>query len=108
MAYHTDSKYQLLDVEKELIRNHSVVSTEVAVAMAHGVKNKFNTTHAIATTGNAGPAKGDSEADLGTVCIAIVTPDNTFVEEFRFGRNRERVIQKAVNKSFEILYKSIG
>lgn len=108
VAYHTDSKYQLLGVHEQLINDHTVVSKEVAVAMAQGARTKYSTTHAIATTGNAGPSKGDSDASLGTVCIALVTPETVFVEEYRFGRNRERVIQKAVNKAFEIFFKSIG
>lgn len=108
VAYHTDSKHKLLGVQEQLINDHTVVSKEVAVAMAQGARAKYSTSHAIATTGNAGPSKGDSEASLGTVCIALVTPETVFVEEFHFGRNRERVIQKAVNKAFEILSKSIG
>ena len=37
--------------------------------------NYFNTDYAIATTGNAGPTKGDANAEVGTVYIAIATKD---------------------------------
>lgn len=107
VAYHTQSKINVLDVEKSLIEKHSVVSKEVASAMAIGAQRKYKSTYAVATTGNAGPKKGDADADLGTVCIALATPDEVLVEKFSFGRNRERVIQKAVNKVFEILHKRI-
>jgi nicotinamide-nucleotide amidase len=53
-------------------------------------------------------SKGDAAAEVGTVCIAIATPNGVISEEFSFGKNRERVIQKAVNKVFEMLYKSIA
>lgn len=108
VAYHTESKINLLGVDKSLIEKYSVVSTEVASAMAIGAQRKYKATYAVATTGNAGPKKGDANAEVGTVCIALATPDEVLVEKFSFGRNRERVIQKAVNKVFEILHKRIA
>lgn len=107
VVYHTESKTKLLAVDAKIIATHGVVSTAVAEAMAIGVKKVYGTDYAIATTGNAGPTKGDEDAALGTVCIAIATPEKIITEKFSFGRNRERVIQKAVNKVFEMLYKSI-
>ena len=107
VAYENKVKEQLLGVSPDLISAHGVVSEAVALAMAKGVQEKFNATYGIATTGNAGPTKGDANAPLGTVCIAIVTQDDTFVETFSFGNHRERVIQKSVNKVFELLYKKV-
>ncbi|HAQ53729.1 MAG TPA: damage-inducible protein CinA, partial [Flavobacteriaceae bacterium] len=74
VAYETAQKSNLLGVSKSLIEQHSVVSKEVASAMALGVQKLMGSDFAIATTGNAGPTKGDSEAPLGTVCIAIAHP----------------------------------
>lgn len=107
VAYDTTVKEQVLDVPPELIATKGVVSEPVAIAMAKGVREKLGATYGIATTGNAGPTKGDANAPLGTVCIAIVSENNTFVETFSFGNHRERVIQKSVNKVFELLYKSV-
>ncbi len=39
------------------------------------------------------------QAEFGTVFIAIATPNEVFVEEFNFGQPREKVIDRAVNKS---------
>ena len=80
---------------------------EVAKQMALSVQAKFKTDFAIATTGNAGPLKGDSVAEVGTVFIALATPKGVIVEEFNFGQPREKVIDRAVNKAFEMLYKEI-
>lgn len=107
VVYHTQSKTALLNVSTDLIAQKSVVSVEVAEAMAQGAKAKYQSDYAVATTGNAGPAKGDAAAEVGTVCIAIASPKGIVSEAFKFGKNRERVIQKAVNKVFEMLYKSI-
>jgi len=97
----------LLNVPKDIIAKHSVVSLEVAEAMAKNVKQIFKTDYAIATTGNAGPTKGDSNVEVGTVCIALATPNGVFSEMFNMGNHRIRVVKKTVNKSFEILLKEI-
>lgn len=107
VCYATEMKVQLLGVPQELIDKHSVVSEEVAIAMANNVKTKMGTDFAIATTGNAGPTKGDSDADVGTVYIAIGTPSGTFAQKFVMGQHRNRVVKKSVNKAFELLYKEI-
>ncbi|MDF0708873.1 competence/damage-inducible protein A [Flagellimonas okinawensis] len=107
VCYATEAKVNVLEVPRELIDEHSVVSEAVAVAMAENVKTKLNSDFAIATTGNAGPTKGDSDADVGTVYIGISTPKGTFAQKFTMGRHRERVVKKSVNKAFELLYKEI-
>ncbi|HLV40398.1 competence/damage-inducible protein A [Xanthomarina sp.] len=107
VSYATQSKIDVLKVPKELINKHSVVSSQVAEAMAQNVLTMFQADYAIATTGNAGPDKGDSDADVGTVFIAIATKDKVFSEEFNFGNHRTKVIRKAVNKAFEMLQKEI-
>ncbi|MEZ4811704.1 MAG: competence/damage-inducible protein A [Allomuricauda sp.] len=107
VSYATETKVKLLGVPEDLIKKHSVVSAEVAVAMARNVKNIMEADFAIATTGNAGPTKGDSDADIGTVFIAISTPERTFAQEFAMGNHRERIVQKSVNKAFELLLKEI-
>lgn len=107
VCYSTESKKELLDVSEDLIKKYSVVSAEVAIAMAEGVQKRFHTEFAISTTGNAGPTKGDSDADLGTVFLGIATPDGVTAHEFNFGNHREKVIGKSVNKAMELLQQSI-
>jgi nicotinamide-nucleotide amidase len=107
VSYATETKISVLGISEELIKAHSVVSAQVAKQMAINVKNIMKTDYAIATTGNAGPTKGDSKAELGTVFIALATPNEVLVEEFNFGQPREKVIDRAVNKSMEMLRKEI-
>ncbi|WP_350294025.1 competence/damage-inducible protein A [uncultured Croceitalea sp.] len=107
VSYATETKIKLLGVDKELIKKHSVVSEEVAVAMARNAKQILDTDFAIATTGNAGPTKGDSNEPVGTVFIAISTPNQSFAQKFTMGNHRERIVQKSVNKAFELLQKEI-
>lgn len=107
VSYATETKISVLGVSEKLIKEHSVVSTEVAKEMAIRVKNIMKTDYSIATTGNAGPTKGDSNAEVGTIFIALATPNNVIVEEFNFGQPREKVIDRTVSKSLEMLRKEI-
>lgn len=107
VSYATEVKINLLNVEETVINKYSVVSAEVAKEMAQNVKKIMNTDYAIATTGNAGPSKGDSEAEIGTVFIALATPKEVVIQEFNFGQPRDKVIDRAVNKSLEMLQKEI-
>lgn len=106
-CYATESKINILGVSENSISKYGVVSKEVAVEMALAAKKLFKSDYAIATTGNAGPEKGDEGADIGEACIAIATPTKVIVETFNFGNHREKVIDKGVNKSFEMLLKEI-
>ena len=107
VSYATETKINVLGVPESLIKEHSVVSAAVVSAMALSIKKMMKTDYAIATTGNAGPSKGDSKAEIGTVFIALATPNDIIVEEFNFGQPREKVIDRTVIKSLEILQKEI-
>ena len=72
-AYQPEIKSSLLKVPAELISEFGVVSEEVAVAMADGIKQLMNATWSISTTGVAGPGPSDGVA-AGTVWVAIEGP----------------------------------
>jgi nicotinamide-nucleotide amidase len=107
VSYATETKISVLGISPDIIKEHSVVSFEVAKQTALAVKKMMNTDYAIATTGNAGPSKGDGNSEIGTVFIAIATPNGLIIEEFNFGQPRVKVIDRAVNKAFEMLQKEI-
>lgn len=107
IAYTSSIKSKILGVSQELIAKHSVVSGAVVLAMAKGIRKQMNSEYAIATTGNAGPTKGDSDAEIGTVYIAVVGPDFENVESFNFGKNREKTVQKSVYKALELARKML-
>ncbi|WP_228852199.1 competence/damage-inducible protein A [Aegicerativicinus sediminis] len=108
VVYSSESKHRLLGVKNETIEQYSVVSKEVAEEMALGALKQFKSDFAIATTGNAGPTKGESDAEIGTVFISIASKDSIKTEKYIFGNQRVKVIGKAVNKAFEMLIKEIS
>lgn len=107
VSYATQAKIDVLEIDENIIAKYGVVSAEVANEMAKSVQKVMNSDYAIATTGNAGPTKGDEDAELGTVFIGIATPNEVFVEEFNFGQPREKVIDRGVSKALELIYKEI-
>lgn len=107
VAYTAAIKQQELEVSEALIEKYSVVSTQVAEAMAIGIQKKMKTHYSIATTGNAGPSTDVTDKTVGCVCIAIATPEGIYSEEFNFGSPRDKVIQRTTNKALELLRKEI-
>lgn len=107
VSYATQAKIDVLEIDENLIAKHGVVSAEVAKEMAKSVQKVMNSDCAIATTGNAGPTKGDEDAEIGIVFIGIAMRNEVFVEEFNFGQPREKVIDRGVSKALELIYKEI-
>lgn len=103
VAYATQSKIDILGVDAAVVKEYSVVSAQVAEQMAVNVRKLYKSDVGISTTGNAGPSKGDSDADVGTVYIGIATEKGAISHRFMMGNHRERVIGKTVNKALELL-----
>ncbi len=71
VTYSNQAKSDLLNVPAALLALHGAVSEEVACAMADGVRARSGASHALATTGIAGPGGGSLEKPVGTVWIAL-------------------------------------
>ncbi len=72
-AYRDEIKISHLSIDPALIKEHTSVSEQVAVAMARGAINSFGTTWGIGTTGVAGPNPLDGHP-VGAVWVAIEGP----------------------------------
>ncbi len=107
VAYNTDIKIKVLQVDREIIEKYSVVHEKTAAAMAENVKKMMSADIGVATTGNAGPTKGDSDAEVGTCIIAIHYKGKTEIFKYNFGQPREKVINRAVSKAYELVLKLI-
>ncbi len=97
IAYSNEVKSEFLGVDPTLIEDFSVVSEEVANAMAEGVRKKFGTTWGIATTGIAGP--GDYQGiPEGTVWVAIRGPINQSIQ-LQLDSGREAIRTGAISSA---------
>ena len=88
-AYRNEFKQHMLGVDPKLIEEHTVVSEQVADAMADGANKTFGSTWAIATTGAAGPEPLEGH-EPGSVWISIRGPINQALQLSLEG-NREQV-----------------
>jgi nicotinamide-nucleotide amidase len=77
VTYSNEAKQIVLGVKAGTLAAHSAVSAVVAREMAEGARNRHGATYALATTGIAGPGGGTLEKPVGTVHIALATPDGT-------------------------------
>lgn len=103
VSYANSIKSSVLGVSEESLRQHGAVSREVAVEMATGVRRLYGSDYALATTGIAGPDGGSDEKPVGTVWIALSTPDRTVARKFVFGKLREQNIERAAATAVNLL-----
>jgi nicotinamide-nucleotide amidase len=101
VAYSVEIKMRELSVPQELIDRASVVSEEVALAMADGIRARMNTTWSIASTGVAGPGPHQGIA-AGTVWLAIVGPNTRETVELALEGDRETVRRGAVESALGV------
>jgi nicotinamide-nucleotide amidase len=103
VAYSNQSKIENLKVPKELIENHGAVSTEVAKAMAQGVRQLAGTDIGVSSTGIAGPTGGSAERPVGLVWIGYSDRNETLAVKFNFGDDRRRVKERAAQAALELV-----
>jgi PncC family amidohydrolase len=100
-AYRDEIKISHLGIDPELIDKYTVISEEVAVAMAKGAIKSFGTTWAIGTTGVAGPNPLDGHP-VGAVWVAIEGPISQSIELSLSGE-RESVRNAATSSAIAII-----
>ena len=91
VTYSNELKHEFLGVETKLIETHGAVSSEVAAAMAHGIREKTGADLGLSITGIAGPTGGTTEKPVGTVYIAICDRKDCRVNRYHFKGNRSRI-----------------
>jgi nicotinamide-nucleotide amidase len=101
--YLKEIKHSILGVDADILAQYDAVSEPVATAMALACKQIFQSDYAIATTGYAGPGNEESEIPVGTVFIALATPENVTCHQFQLGKNRERNIRMASLHALNLL-----
>jgi len=113
VAYHTRLKTDLLDVPRAIIRQHTVVSEEVAIAMAVGLQERTHADWVIATTGVAGPDPQDGH-EPGEVWVCVLGPRISSLPQFRqvqrfdFAGDRVAVREQTVESSLQMLLRVVS
>jgi PncC family amidohydrolase len=106
IAYADDVKAERLGVGRHMLATHGAVSSEVAAAMAAGVRLRFEASLGVGITGVAGPDAGEHKPP-GLVFVAVA--DATSVRVIRLdedcGRelNRAHAVQAALRLCGEVI-----
>ena len=95
VSYSNEVKIRALGVSNETLMAYGAVSEPTAREMAEGARHSLNCDVAVATSGIAGPGGGTPDKPVGTVCIAIATPETTICDTLHLPGNRSRVIDRA-------------
>jgi len=103
IAYANEVKIAELDVKSTDIEQYGAVSQQVVEQMAVGVQQKMKTDYAISTSGIAGPTGGTDEKPVGTVWIAVATPDGVISKKYQFGKLRDVNIERAAMTALGML-----
>ena len=101
-SYAVSVKEQVLGVPQQVIRECGVVSSEVAAAMAQGVRRLTGSDYAVATTGLAGPS-GDEHNPVGTVWIGAAGPRGIKTVRFVYKNDRKRNIERFAASALNFL-----
>jgi nicotinamide-nucleotide amidase len=107
VAYATDLKGSLLDVDRAVLAARGAVDPDVARAMALGVRERLGADVGLATTGVAGPDTQDGYPP-GTVHIAVSTPNGTRVRSLRLSGPRASVRAQTVDAVLALAVSFVG
>lgn len=104
VAYTNEIKNKILHVKAETLEEFGSVSSQTALEMASNVRELFNSTIGLATTGNAGPTASDGK-EIGLVYVAIIGENFSDVKECHFKGSRSEIKAQAADTAFELLMK---
>ena len=107
VAYSNLVKANVLNIDSEIINQYGAVSKEVVERMATGAQNLFKTDFAIATSGIAGPGGARPGKPVGTVWIAVASPQKVISKMFLFGNDRNLNIIKTTITALNMLRRNL-
>jgi nicotinamide-nucleotide amidase len=107
ISYSDELKIKELGVPAKVLKKHTAVSEEVAIAMAEGARKKFKTDYAIATTGVAGPGKAYGQK-AGTVWIAISSKNNSVAIPLLLSGDRSAIRKATIESAFATFSRILG
>ena len=105
VSYTNEVKINILNVNAETIEKFDVVSKEVAIEMAEGVRRLINSDLGIGITGIAGPTGSTEKTPIGFVHIAISGPSGIFSEEHHLIGNRSEIKWQATEAALMMIRK---
>ncbi len=104
VTYSNRAKVEMLGVPKDMIGRHGAVSSEVAAAMARGIRERSGTSIGLSVTGIAGPGGATETKPVGLVFVGLDGGTNeALTKEFRFHGDRQVIKQRASQAALDLL-----
>lgn len=107
VAYQNSVKERVLGVESETLARCGAVSEEVVRQMAEGVRRLTGADYGVATSGIAGPAGGSEEKPVGTVWMAVATPEGITAVCRQCGTDRGQIINRSASYAISMLREAL-
>ena len=108
VTYSNTAKENILKVPKKIIKKHGAVSLQCCLSMVKNLSRISKSNICLSITGIAGPKGGTIKKPVGLVFIGIKKTNNISIKKYFFKNKGRSYIQKAaVNKSLELILKSI-
>jgi nicotinamide-nucleotide amidase len=108
IGYADEVKHAVLGVSSHDLQRHGAVSSEVAAAMAEGVRRVCGATYGLSVTGVAGPGGATPEKPVGLVYVGCSGPRGTRVRRERFPGDRRAVRGHASTRALHLLREDIA
>jgi nicotinamide-nucleotide amidase len=105
VAYASDLKSSILGVADATLDDHGVVSEATAQEMADGARSVLGVDVAVAVTGSAGPEP--LEQPVGTMIVAVSTPNSSTVTTLHLPGDRERVRTYTATAALHLVLRTI-
>lgn len=103
VCYSNELKTSLVNVPAEIIESKGAVSTEVALALADGIRRRTGASIGIGITGIAGPGGGTPEKPVGTVHIGLADERGPRESGVHFRGSRDRIRQQATHAALDMV-----
>ena len=103
LAYSDRAKIDLLGVPPKKIENFGAVSSQVARAMAAGIRKRAGANFGLSITGIAGPSGGTKDKPVGLVYTALASDKEVLVNKNLFLGNRNAIKFQSSQKVLDML-----
>jgi nicotinamide-nucleotide amidase len=107
VVYSNELKTTFADVPPELIERYGAVSSEVAAALAEGIRKRTGATLGLGITGVAGPTGGTESKPVGRVYISVSDDQKTDTFDRNFRGARDRVREWASHQALDLIRRKL-
>lgn len=108
VCYSNRVKVMELGVSAQLIAKESPVSSNIAIAMAEGIKKRYRTDIGVSATGVAGPTGTTPPKPIGLTYIAVSSNRGTEWKQLQLQGGRDEIKEKAAQAALGLLWLHLG